>query len=64
MSSPYGLKIIESCLACPVRHERLLCNLSPDALRDLDEITTPIRHGSQVVSPEGAVDSSPGVTPG
>jgi hypothetical protein len=33
MSSPYGLKIIESCLACPVRHERLLCNLSPDALR-------------------------------
>jgi CRP/FNR family transcriptional regulator, cyclic AMP receptor protein len=49
MSSPYGLKIIESCLACPVRHERLLCNLSGDALRDLDEITTPITY------PKGAV---------
>ena len=49
MSSPYGLKIIESCLACPVRQERLLCNLSADALRALDEITTPIRY------PKGAV---------
>jgi CRP/FNR family transcriptional regulator len=49
MSSPYGLKIIESCMACPVRHERLLCNLSPDTLRTLDEITTPITY------PRGAV---------
>jgi CRP/FNR family transcriptional regulator len=43
------LKIIESCLACPVRHERLLCNLSAVALRELDEITTPITY------PKGAV---------
>lgn len=49
MPSPYGLRIIESCLACPVRRERLLCNLSPDALRALDEITTPIPY------PKGAV---------
>lgn len=49
MPSPYGLRIIESCLACPVRHERLLCNLSGDALRALDEITTPIPY------PKGAV---------
>jgi len=49
LPSPYGLKIIESCLACPVRHERLLCNLSTDALRALDEITTPITY------PKGAV---------
>jgi len=49
MSSPYGLKIIESCLACPVRQERLLCSLSADALRALDEITTPIPY------PKGAV---------
>jgi CRP/FNR family transcriptional regulator len=49
MASPYGLNIIESCLACPVRRERLLCNLSPDALRELDEITTPMTY------PKGAV---------
>jgi CRP/FNR family transcriptional regulator len=49
MPSPYGLKIIESCIACPVRRERLLCNLSPEALRSLDEITTPIPY------PKGAV---------
>jgi CRP/FNR family transcriptional regulator len=49
MPSPYGLNIIESCLACPVRRERLLCNLSPDALNALDEITTPMAY------PKGAV---------
>lgn len=49
MPSPYGLKIIESCLACPVRGERLLCNLPENALRELDEITTPITY------PKGAV---------
>lgn len=49
MPSPYGLKIIESCLACPVQGERLLCNLSDVGLRALDEITTPITY------PKGAV---------
>lgn len=36
-----GLKIIESCLTCSVRNDRLLCNLSPRALSALDTITTP-----------------------
>jgi CRP/FNR family transcriptional regulator, cyclic AMP receptor protein len=49
VAAPYGLKIIESCLTCPLRRERLLCDLSADALRTLDEITTPITY------PKGAV---------
>jgi CRP/FNR family transcriptional regulator len=49
MGSPYGLKIIESCLTCPVRRERLLCHLPADALLALDEITTPATY------PKGAV---------
>lgn len=40
MDSPYGLKIIESCLACPLRHERVFCDLAPDALRKLSTITS------------------------
>lgn len=40
MPSPYGLNIIESCVTCPVREERLFCDLRPDALRALDSITS------------------------
>ena len=39
MRAPYGLEIIENCISCPVRHERVFCNLPPDALKRLDEIT-------------------------
>ena len=35
MRAPYGLEIIESCLACPQREERLFCNLPPPALQRL-----------------------------
>lgn len=36
--SPYGLEIIQSCLACPVRKDRLFCNLGPQALAALNSI--------------------------
>jgi CRP/FNR family transcriptional regulator len=49
MRSPYGLKIIESCLVCPIRRERLFCDLPDDALHALDGITTPTTY------PKGAV---------
>lgn len=36
--SPYGLEIIQSCLACPVREESLFCNLGPAPLAALNAI--------------------------
>jgi CRP/FNR family transcriptional regulator, cyclic AMP receptor protein len=39
--TPYGLEIIESCLSCPHREERLFCNLSPEAVQALSAITSP-----------------------
>lgn len=39
MRAPYGLEIIESCLACPNREDRLFCNLPPAATKRLSEIT-------------------------
>lgn len=38
MQSPYGLTIIDNCLACPVRQEHIFCNLSDTAVRRLNEI--------------------------
>jgi len=38
--APYGLEIIESCLACPHREDRLFCNLSPPAVKQLSSITS------------------------
>ncbi len=38
MRGPYGLTIIDNCLACPVREERLFCNLSLAAVQQLNEI--------------------------
>jgi len=38
--TPYGLKVIDSCLNCPVHTERLFCNLSPNVLASLDSIST------------------------
>ena len=40
MRAPYGLEIIESCLSCPHREERLFCNLTPPAVRKLAAITS------------------------
>jgi CRP/FNR family cyclic AMP-dependent transcriptional regulator len=39
MRAPYGLEIVESCLNCPHREDRLFCNLSPPALKKLESIT-------------------------
>src|ERR1700756_1656265 len=46
--TPYGLEIIENCLACPHREERLFCNLSEPSVRALAAIT------SSAAYPKGA----------
>jgi CRP/FNR family cyclic AMP-dependent transcriptional regulator len=37
--APYGLEIIETCLNCPYREERLFCDLPTAALKHLESIT-------------------------
>jgi CRP/FNR family transcriptional regulator len=49
MRSPYGLDIIDSCLTCDLREERLFCNLSSDAVKSLESIK------STAAYPKGAV---------
>jgi len=39
LRTPYGLEIIESCITCPHREDRLFCNLSPAAVQRLSTIT-------------------------
>ena len=41
MRAPYGLEIIESCLSCPHREDRLFCNLPPTGVQRLAAITSP-----------------------
>jgi CRP/FNR family cyclic AMP-dependent transcriptional regulator len=40
MRAPYGLEIIESCLSCPQREDRLFCNLPLPAVQGLASITS------------------------
>src|SRR6201987_4217406 len=40
MRAPYGLEIIENCVTCPHREDRLFCNLPPAAVQRLSEITS------------------------
>src|ERR1700686_3135382 len=40
MRAPYGLEIIESCLACPHREDRLFCNLPPGGVQKLAAISS------------------------
>jgi CRP/FNR family cyclic AMP-dependent transcriptional regulator len=40
MRAPYGLEIIETCLSCPHREDRLFCNLPPPAVQRLADITS------------------------
>jgi len=47
--APYGLRIIESCLSCPQREDRLFCNLPPAAAQALSAIT------SAAAYPKGAI---------
>jgi CRP/FNR family cyclic AMP-dependent transcriptional regulator len=39
--APYGLQIIENCIACPHREDRIFCNLQPAAVQRLSTITSP-----------------------
>jgi len=48
MRAPYGLEIIENCLACPHREERLFCNLPDVSVKALSAIT------SSAAYPKGA----------
>ena len=38
MLSPYGLDIIESCLTCKVRADRIFCDLPASALQSFESI--------------------------
>lgn len=49
MRSPYGLEIIENCVTCPHRQDRLFCDLSPAAVKRLSEIT------GSATYPKGAI---------
>jgi CRP/FNR family transcriptional regulator len=40
MRAPYGLEIIENCMSCPHREDRLFCNLPPVAVQSLAAITS------------------------
>lgn len=42
--APYGLEIIESCLSCPQREDRLFCNLPPAAVQELASITSGVAY--------------------
>ena len=49
MNTPYGLDVIEDCIACPLLKDRVFCNLGKDALADLDAIS------SSATYPKGAI---------
>lgn len=49
MRAPYGLEIIESCIDCNLREERLFCNMSSGAITAFDAI----KHS--IVYPKGAL---------
>jgi CRP/FNR family transcriptional regulator, cyclic AMP receptor protein len=52
--APYGLKILDNCVTCPVREEHLFCNLSPGALQKLNDIkATAVYPKSAVLFIEG-----------
>jgi CRP/FNR family transcriptional regulator len=38
MISPYGMEIVESCLACKLREDRSFCDLPPTALQTFENI--------------------------
>ena len=40
MRTPYGLEIIESCLICPLRHDRIFCDLPIADLQALQAISS------------------------
>jgi CRP/FNR family transcriptional regulator len=49
MLTPYGMEVIENCVACKMRSERIFCNLSASVLQSFDAIKFPTAY------PKGAV---------
>lgn len=49
MKTPYGLNVIEDCIACPMHKDRLFCDLPEAALAGLDAIS------SSATYPRGSV---------
>jgi CRP/FNR family cyclic AMP-dependent transcriptional regulator len=47
--TPYGLKVIESCVTCPMAKDRLFCDLPHGALAGLDSVS------SSATYPKGAL---------
>lgn len=57
MASAYNFQIVENCLKCPTREDRLFCNLSNSALKALQEIK------ATSVYPKGALLCLEGQSP-
>lgn len=57
MRAPYGLEIIENCMSCPHREDKLFCNLSAPAVQRLAAIA------SAAAYPKGATLFVEGQTP-
>src|SRR5215469_879669 len=57
MRAPYGLQIIDSCLACPLVKHRIFCNLPQNVLATLDQIS------SAAAYPRGAILFAEGQKP-
>jgi CRP/FNR family cyclic AMP-dependent transcriptional regulator len=57
MRTPYGLEIIESCMACKASREGFFCRFSPAVLRAVDEVS------HHTIMPAGALLFVEGQTP-
>ena len=49
VKAPYGLRVIESCVGCPLIADKIFCDLSHNALQGLDSIS------SQATYPKGSI---------
>lgn len=47
--APYGLKVVESCMDCPLITDKIFCDLPQKALEGLDSISSPATY------PKGAI---------
>ncbi len=57
MLSPYGMEIVESCITCKLRTDRIFCDLPPNALQAFESIKYATAY------PQGAVLFVEGQTP-
>jgi CRP/FNR family transcriptional regulator, cyclic AMP receptor protein len=49
MKTPYGLRVIESCLTCPLVHERILCDLPRPVICALDAISSSATYPKEAI---------------